>query len=87
MTKGAKLNFMWNGMHKVAFDNIKLLVVGVNCLTVINHSNPDNKIFVACNASDWWTGVCLSFGKTWETAQPVAYQLSNAEKNYPIHEK
>ena len=33
---------------------------------------------------------CLSFGETWETAHPVAYdlmQLNSAEQNYPIHEK
>jgi hypothetical protein len=32
----------------------------------------------------------LSFGETWETARPVAYdsyQLNDAEKNYPVHEK
>jgi RNase H-like domain found in reverse transcriptase/Integrase zinc binding domain len=32
----------------------------------------------------------LSFGATWETAWPVtydSYQLNNAEKNYPVHEK
>jgi hypothetical protein len=48
------------------------------------------KIFVTCDASDRRTGACLSFGKTWETARPVAWdsvQLSQAEKNYPTHEK
>ena len=30
------------------------------------------QIFVTCDASDCQTGACLSFGKTWETAQPVA---------------
>jgi hypothetical protein len=32
----------------------------------------------------------LSFGVTWETACLVtydSYQLNNAEKNYPVHEK
>ena len=32
----------------------------------------------------------LSFGTTWETAWPVAYdsyQLNDTEKNYPVHEK
>ena len=55
---------MWNGMHQVAFDNIKSLVVDVNCLTIIDHSNPDNKIFMACDTNDWQTGAYLSFGKT-----------------------
>jgi hypothetical protein len=43
-----------------------------------------------CDASDWQTGATLSFGLTWETARPVAFdsmQLKGAEKNYPVHEK
>ena len=50
----------------------------------------DNKIFLTCDASDWRTGGVLSFGLTWEDAQPVAYDLAQliaVEKNYPIHEK
>lgn len=66
-------------------------MVSADCLMVIDHGNPgDNKIFVTCDASDWCTGAVLSFGPTWETAHPVAYdsmQLKAAEKNYPIHEK
>ena len=90
MKKDAKSHFSWSEEHQAAFDDIKALVVSTNCLTVINHADPDNKIFIACNVSDWQTGACLSFGKTWETSHPVAYdsiQLSGAEKNYPIHEK
>jgi len=48
------------------------------------------RIFVTCDASERRTGACLSFGETWETARPVAWdsaQLSQAEKNYPTHEK
>ena len=89
-TKEAKLNFSWSSQHQTAFDAIKTLVVSSDCLTVIDHSDPENKIFVTCDASDWRTGGCLSFGKTWETARPVAYdsmQLNSAEQNYPIHEK
>jgi hypothetical protein len=36
------------------------------------------------------TGAVLSFGTTWETAHPVAFdsiQLSAAQHNYPVHEK
>jgi RNase H-like domain found in reverse transcriptase len=50
----------------------------------------DNKIFVMCDASDWRIGATLSFGLTWETARPVAFdslQLKPAENNYPVHEK
>jgi hypothetical protein len=57
----------------------------------IDHEKPgDNKIFVTCDASDWRTGATLSWGKTWETARPVAFELTQlkpAEKNYPVHEK
>jgi hypothetical protein len=77
--------------HQIAFEAIKALVVSADCLTVIDHENPeDNKIFVTCDASDWRTGAVLSFSPTWETACSVAYdslQLKAAEKNYTIHEK
>ena len=88
--KDAKAHFSWSEDHQAAFNAIKALVVSTDCLTVINHSDKENKIFIACDASDWRTGACLSFGKTWETSRPVAYdsmQLSGAEKHYPIHEK
>ena len=81
----------WMAEHQHVFEAIKKLVVSSNCLTVIDHKNPhDNKIFVTCDASDWRTGTVLSFGPTWESAQPVAFdsmQLKGAEKNYPVHEK
>ena len=90
-TKEAKSNFNWTALHQAAFEDIKKLVVGSTCLTVIDHTNPgNNKIFITCDASDWCTSACLSFGETWETARPVAYdsmQLNSAERNYPIHEK
>jgi RNase H-like domain found in reverse transcriptase len=66
-------------------------VVGADCLTTIDHENPgDNKNFVTCDSSDWRSGATLSFGRTWETAWPVAFdsmQLKEAENNYPVHEK
>jgi RNase H-like domain found in reverse transcriptase len=78
-------------MHQEAFKAIKALVVSAECLTMIDHNCPgDNKIFVMCDASDWHIGATLSFGPTWETARPVAFdslQLKAAEKNYPVHEK
>ena len=61
LTKEAKSNFVWNEMHQITFESIKSLVVSINCLTVIDHCDPNNKIFVACDASDWHTGACLSF--------------------------
>jgi hypothetical protein len=88
-TKAAKRAFPeWTSDHQNAFQAIKGIVISRECLTVINHENMGkNKVFVTC---DWRTGATLSYGETWETARPVAYnsiQLKAAEKNYPVHEK
>jgi len=78
-------------MHQIAFDAIKTLVVGQDCLTTIDHDNmSDNKIFLTCDASDRRIGVVLSYGPTWEFARPVAYDLmalKSAQLNYLVHEK
>jgi hypothetical protein len=91
-TKEARKLFpTWTTEHQNAFKAIKALVVSRDCLTVVDHQTPgNNKIFVTCDASDWRTGATLSFGLTWEMAQPVAYdsmQLKGAEKNYAVHKK
>jgi len=42
------------------------------------------------DASDLWMGALLSWGPSWESARPVAFdsmQLNDAQKRYPIHEK
>ncbi|KAG9223840.1 hypothetical protein CCMSSC00406_0007702 [Pleurotus cornucopiae] len=81
----------WQPSHQDAFEKIKSLVVSRECLTVIDHENPgDNKIFVTTDASDVGTGAVLSFGPTWATSRPVAYdskQLNPAERNYATHDK
>ncbi|PPR02502.1 hypothetical protein CVT24_001968 [Panaeolus cyanescens] len=81
----------WNEAHQHAFDSIKQIVVSRECLTVVDHSKLDeNKIFVTTDASDRATGAVLSFGPSWETARPVAFDsqsLKDAELNYPVHEK
>jgi Reverse transcriptase (RNA-dependent DNA polymerase)/RNase H-like domain found in reverse transcriptase len=86
-----KLFPQWTTGHEDAFNAIKALVVSADCLTTIDHADPgDNKIFVTCDASDWRTGATLSFGPSWESARPVAFdsmQLEGTEKNYPVHEK
>lgn len=49
-----------------------------------------NKIFVMTDASDRVSGVVLSFGPTWESVHPVAYDsmtFKGPELNYPVHEK
>lgn len=81
----------WTHKHQAAFDGIKKLVTSAECLTTIDHQNPgDNKIFVTTDASDLRSGAILSFGPTWETARPVAFDskaFRNAELHYPVHDK
>ncbi|GLB45013.1 putative retrotransposable element tf2 155 kda protein type 1-like [Lyophyllum shimeji] len=81
----------WTAEHQHAFESIKRLVLSSECLTTIDHVNPgDNKIFLTCDASKRRTGAVLSFGKTWESARPVAFdsrQYTGAERNYPTHEQ
>jgi hypothetical protein len=81
----------WTAQHHSAFEAIKSLVVGADCLTTIDHQNPgDNRIFMTTDASDWRLGAVLSFGPSWQTARPVAFdsiQLCGPELNYPVHEK
>ena len=81
----------WTAKHQTAFDNIKRLATSPACLTTIDLALiPDNKIFVTTDASDYGSGAMLSFGKTYETARPVAYDsrsFKGAELNYPVHEK
>ncbi|KAJ8497106.1 hypothetical protein ONZ45_g12185 [Pleurotus djamor] len=81
----------WSEKHDTAFNGIKSLIASRECLTTIDHENPgDNTIFVTTDASNLGTGGVLSFGPTWETARPVAYdsrQFSQAERSYPTHEQ
>ncbi len=81
----------WTPEHQLAFDAIKNLVSSCECLTVIEHVNPgENKIFVTTDASDFHTEAVLSWGTTWESAHPVAFDsfpFTGAQLNYPIHEK
>jgi hypothetical protein len=91
-TKEADRHFpCWSPEHHRAFQGIKELVVGRKCLTVIDHEQPgENTIFVTTDASDWHVGAVLSFGPTWESARPVAFdscQLTDVETRYPTHEK
>lgn len=58
----------WTMVHQVAFNAIKSAVVSQECLTTINFNlMPDSKIFVTTDASDFQSGVVLSFGESWET--------------------
>ena len=81
----------WKPYHQAAFDSMKKLVMSTDCLTMIDHKlMPNHKIFVTADASDKGSGVILSFGPSYELAQPVAYDsksFKGAELNYPVHEK
>ena len=81
----------WTTRHQMAFDAIKSLVTSKACLTTIDPSlMPGYRIFVTTDASDTGSGAVLSFGPTYETARPVAYDsraFKGAELNYPVHEK
>jgi hypothetical protein len=81
----------WNDSHQSAFDSIKQLVLSRDCLTTIDYDTlEDNRIFVATDASDVGSGAVLSFGRTFESARPVAFEsksFKKAELNYPVHEK
>ena len=82
---------VWTQKYQDAFDAVKRIVVSHECLTIIDHAKtPEMKIFVTTDASEKATGAVLSFGETWETARPVAFEsmmLTGAELNYPVHEK
>lgn len=81
----------WSTKHQNAFDAIKEIVTSRDCLTTIDLDKmPEYKIFLTTDASDLCSGAMLSFGKTWETARPVAFDSMTfkvAELNYPVHEK
>ena len=81
---------IWMAEHQIAFENIKRLVLGANCLTIINYEDKESNIYITTDASKRHTSTVLSFRKTWESACPVAYdsyQLNDTEKNYPVHKK
>jgi hypothetical protein len=91
-TKAADKKFpAWDPEHQHAFEQIKAIVTSADCLISINHDNMgSNKIFVTADASDRRSSAVLSFGETWETARPVAFDsktFKGPELNYPIHEK
>ena len=91
-TKEAERSFLsWTPRYQEAFDEIKKIVMSRDCLTTIDFTKmPDHKIFVTTDTSNRCSGAVLSFGSSWETACPVAFDsmtFKNAELNYPVHEK
>ena len=89
--KEANCNFpAWTSEHQFAFEAIKAIMVSHDCLTTIDHNDPDQWIFVTMDASEHRPGAVLSFGKNWETARLVAFDsmtFKGAELNYPVHKK
>jgi len=81
----------WTDHHQSAFDSIKSIVTSCECLTTIDLSKlPEYKIFITMDASDKHSGTVLSFGTSWESARPVAFNsmtFKGMELNYPVHEK
>jgi RNase H-like domain found in reverse transcriptase len=81
----------WSENHQLAFEAIKALVVSRECLMTIDLKlMPDYKIFVTMDASDKGSRAVLSFGKTWESAGPIALEsrtFKGAQLHYPIHGK
>ena len=91
-TKDADKQFpLWSQRYQVAFDAIKAIVTGRDCLTTIDFSlMPEYKIFLTTDASDFRSGAVLAFGPSWDLARPVAFDsmtFKGAELNYPVHEK
>ena len=91
-TKEAEKCFpLWTPEYQKAFDAIKSIVTGRDCLTTIDLTKmPDHKIYVTTDASDKHSGAVLSFGQSWETVHPVAFDsmtFKGAELNYPMHKK
>ena len=67
------------------------MMLSTNCLTTIDPPlMPNHKTFVTTDASDVGSGAILTFGLTYDTMQPVAYDscaFKGAELNYPVHKK
>ena len=41
--KMARSDFSWTGDHQLAFESIKALVISADCLTIIDHTNPEKR--------------------------------------------
>lgn len=82
---------MWNLEHQHTFEAIKKLVLSRDWLTTIDHHQPgNNKIYVTCDVSKKCMGAVLSFGETWESSSPAAFdsrQLKGPELHYPVHKQ
>ena len=63
MKKAEKHFSLWRPKYQEAFDAVKSIVTGRDCLTTIDLAKmPDHKIYVTTHASDKCSGAVLSFG-------------------------
>ena len=81
----------WDNCYHQAFEAIKSIVISRDCLTTMDLLRlPEYKIFITTDASDKRSGTVLSFGKTWNSTCPVAFNsmtFKGTKLNYPVHEK
>lgn len=91
MKESEKGFLLWMPKYQVVFDAIKVIVTSWECLTTIDLLKiPKHKIYVTTNASDKCLGAILSFGESWESAQPIIFnsmRFKGTELNYPVQEK
>ena len=91
MKESEKIFPLWMPKYQTAFDAIKAIVMGRECLTTIDLSKtPENKIYMTMDTSNKCSGGVLSFGTSWKSAWPVAFDsmtFKGTELNYPVHEK
>ena len=79
--------FQWTPPCKQAFDHLKAELISTPTLQL---PNPDLPYTVTTDASNIAVGTVLSQPDTHGWLHPVAFEsrkLSDAEKNYPVHEK
>lgn len=76
-TKEADKEFPHCGVEQQsAFEAIKAIVTSNYCLIVIDHENlGKGEIYVTCDAIEQGMGMVLRFGKTWEGARPMVFDL------------
>ena len=68
-TKKAEKQFKWTDIDDMAFEAIKMLIIGHQCLMDIDHKSlGDIHIFVSTNVSDYVIGAVLLYSPTLESA-------------------
>jgi len=79
----------WTSEYQKAFEAIKQVITGMDCLTSIGYNSGKN-IYITTDTSLKKPGAVLNVRKSLEKAWPVAFNSSkyiSAEYNYPVHEQ